>query len=177
MKRNLRTALIVNLAICIVCALFMSSCSSCERQRQQKEEEQRYQELMDKITPNTFEPYLTNYAEEICLERYYRNGNRFLGWIIDESSMRGEITLEDKADGKGKIGRGTVHVKMTGAGGKRLRNGSADVVLSGILNINSDGSYSFVKGADYRLENIVHLDRVDGVIEDGPEVISNFLQK
>ena len=171
MKRNLRTALIVNLAICIVCALFMSSCSSCERQRQQKEEEQRYQELMDKITPNTFEPYLTNYAEEICLERYYRNGNRFLGWIIDESSMRGEITLEDKADGKGKIGRGTVHVKMTGAGGSRLRNGSADVVLSGILNINSDGSLSFVKGADYHLENIVHLDRMEDVIEDIPDHI------
>lgn len=167
--------LIANLAICLVCGLFMSSCNR-EEKRRQKEEALLLQEQMDKITPEVFEPYLKKYAEEICLERYYRNGNKLWGWELDKSNILGEITLEDKADGKGKIGRGTVHVKMTGAGGKGWRNGSADVILSGILNLNSDGSLSFVRGADYRLDKIVHLDRMDGVIEESPEIITNLLQ-
>lgn len=163
MKTKRSTTIIVSLALCLVCTLFMSSCNLKEKKQ------------MAQITPEVFEPYLKDYAEDLCLEKYYRNGNQFIGWVIDNSSLRDGITLQDTPDHKGKIGTATIHVAMKGAGRRNMRHGSADVTVSGTISIKSDGTLAFVPSSNYSFNNIVHLDRLENAIEDGGEAAGNIV--
>ena len=137
MKRKHQIAVIASLAFCLVISVFMSSCK-CNRAKKAQ---------MALITSEKFEPYLKDYAEEVCNEKWGKNS--ILGWSVESCEKRGEITLTNKSDCSGKYGSGVYHVVLQGP--LKINRGSVNVTVSGMINIADDGSFSFVKetGVDF----------------------------